>query len=1033
VLGLEKSPIIIKRKKRNRKKVNWLLPDHKEPYFEESRISYLKRISNSNFTSYTQFYANTLGLSRSLLRYTTVNYYLPHDVINQLAIYTKVNRQQLEKTGLERWLATLPNLCSLWRSRKNQYICLECLADKPAYYRREWSLGFVTTCFEHHRLLIDRCPNTNCKKPYRFWLADWKSPVSSCHYCKCSIEQQMIMDTRTKLRNDDPLVGCSRKLLETQEIRKWKDRKKLINLRDYFTGLHLLAMFVNRILSSNKRSQLPQSKMISKTTLKLYESHKGLLKRFQIAINYPEVNHVIMGIASHLLKEEEDQLSKIIALNSGYFNIITAKNCPEFLKKYRNPRTNRIPNRARIKIKNESKLKYAKETEKAIQKIKNRGYPITEKSVAEEIGITVITLRKYPIIRNKIEIGIENYVPEYEWPEKKKQTAILPDNADMIVKECIETLIFDIEPISYAKIEANTKIPSHYLSSNMSLRNLIASGINRQSDYWKTKITELCENIMNEEQDITYETVGVQLGINRKRVRRIEGFCEVVDSYKKIQSKNRIEMIRSAIENLKKQNEIIRYTRVAEKLNKPMKYITENSEYHDMVEKEQQVQREELLATMKEEIDRLVSKKGRISCKSIALRLNIPHDFVLENSEFNQVIQEGKSRLLKSWKESVEAACIELIEEGREVNYLATAIKLGINVNRIKRNSKLRKIIDNHRNERLWINERLIPVKSVINSLKRNNERITFAKVAKIMNRPSYYISKNDDFYQLVAKEQEKQKEEWIASVQKEVEKRKTERKRISSRTVASELNIPCHIVQRDKSLNEIIRYEREELQNLLEEDVRTACEQITSDNREVNFKEIAGIMSINPDRLKKNHNLRKIVNEYRSYKQRIDDGSQRDDCSNIKPSKTIRSAIEELKKKNEIISFVKVADLLSIPVREIAENRSNRIILEEEMTHQRNRYRLEVKKTVDQLVDERNSISYQKISSRMSISAKMIRTNKELRKIVIDGKERLNKIWRDDIISACNEISANDKVVNYKNVAIKLNIGVGSNFSNLG
>jgi hypothetical protein len=61
--------------------------------------------------------------------------------------------------------------------------CPGCLAERPAYFRLEWRLAFVTVCPRHRIPLLERCEN--CKSPCLFA----KTPegnLGRCHYCRAS-------------------------------------------------------------------------------------------------------------------------------------------------------------------------------------------------------------------------------------------------------------------------------------------------------------------------------------------------------------------------------------------------------------------------------------------------------------------------------------------------------------------------------------------------------------------------------------------------------------------------------------------------------------------------------------------------------------------------------------------------------------------------------------------------------------------------------------------------------------------------------
>lgn len=59
--------------------------------------------------------------------------------------------------------------------------CPRCLAERPAYFRLDWRLAFVTLCPRHRIPLLERCEY--CKSPCLFAKGDGNS-FGFCHYCR---------------------------------------------------------------------------------------------------------------------------------------------------------------------------------------------------------------------------------------------------------------------------------------------------------------------------------------------------------------------------------------------------------------------------------------------------------------------------------------------------------------------------------------------------------------------------------------------------------------------------------------------------------------------------------------------------------------------------------------------------------------------------------------------------------------------------------------------------------------------------------
>lgn len=59
--------------------------------------------------------------------------------------------------------------------------CPGCLVERPAYFRLDWRLAFITVCSRHRIPLLERCEY--CKSPCLFAKADVDDFLGSCHYC----------------------------------------------------------------------------------------------------------------------------------------------------------------------------------------------------------------------------------------------------------------------------------------------------------------------------------------------------------------------------------------------------------------------------------------------------------------------------------------------------------------------------------------------------------------------------------------------------------------------------------------------------------------------------------------------------------------------------------------------------------------------------------------------------------------------------------------------------------------------------------
>jgi hypothetical protein len=901
-------PLILGRKrKRIKRKQRWLLPDPNSrfPFPGESRLSFMKRVSDSNFTNFVRFYRNTLGLSRKQLR--NVNYHLPPEIIEKLSRYTGVSDHQLIETGFEKWVGVIPDLELFWRSKDQQWVCFECLREEPSYYRLEWSMGFVTACSKHQRLIINRCPNNNCSKPLQFWFLDWKDSLSTCYYCNQDINQlSSAVSSDTKLEPDDPFFESEQLITKALDIGYWNVFNEKIPLVDFFRGLRIIAMLVNRVLLSNQWSILPQSQKINKNVFKLLEQYKILLKRFKTTVTYPEVNHIVVGMAIHLLQGSIEQLSKITTVDQNYFNRITTRNSPNFLKPFMILQPKYTPKTTRKK--HDLELKYLKATEIALEKIKKNDYPITVKAVAKEIGVHKKTLKNYQKSCKMIEEAKKNYIPEREIPVKKKEK--LPPNIKQFVEKKVEPLILDFDPISFRRVTIITGIHRDLLVNDLSLRNIIVNAINRQLDYWKRQVEKVCNQLLSNGEEITNIIVAEKLGIYRKRISRNEMLCQIVDNFKERQAKSHVVQIMSAINTLKQQNEIITYSKVADILGAPMKYISEIREYRLLVDEEREKQRKELLTSVKIVVDKLVEERGRISCRAVALQLKISQFLVLEDNEFNKLVQDGKSRLQEILKKDIQSACNALINSGEEVNY-DTIAKLGIPVWRIKKNEELRKIVIAHKSIiqekelKYWKSEVDAACKELINS----GEPVDNKTVAAKLGIPDHKIKYNPELRKIVIAHksiiQEKQLKYWKSEVDAACKELANSGEPVNYQAVADKLGIGVHIIKTNPELKNIVNKDQNAACEYLKSEVDAACKELVNNGELVNYQAVANKLGISYYKIRDNPELKNIVNKDRNAV-----------CEYLKSEVDV--ACKELINSGETVNYQTVAVKLGIPYHRI-------------------------------------------------------------------------------------------------------------------
>ena len=152
------------------------LPVSLAPRPGESIESWLEHLADANGLTTAQL-LNATGRGRAGTRYLTL---APSpETITRLAALARVDAQHVSAATLAAFDGTALDLTGLDPSDRHSYrqvaargwppahgtqICPTCLAEHGAW-QAAWRLLIVTTCTQHHSLLVARCPS--CRRPFR--------------------------------------------------------------------------------------------------------------------------------------------------------------------------------------------------------------------------------------------------------------------------------------------------------------------------------------------------------------------------------------------------------------------------------------------------------------------------------------------------------------------------------------------------------------------------------------------------------------------------------------------------------------------------------------------------------------------------------------------------------------------------------------------------------------------------------------------------------------------------------------------------
>ncbi|MFQ5979939.1 MAG: TniQ family protein [Candidatus Heimdallarchaeota archaeon] len=623
------SPIFLERKATRSKEPHWLLPLPPVPLEDESRLSFLTRISHRNAAKFYYFFDETLNMTRDQFR--ELNFYLDPKICDKLSHHTGVSKSTLYNLGLDRWREVIPNLIVFWRRRYGKWFCPVCLIQEPQYYRLNWTLGFVAVCQHHKCLLLHRCPNCN-------WFVDpesvsWRKSLSTCNNCEqdlgCELEK---LPHNYQFSSNSPFLEAPQHILTAMKNGYWVGFDgEIVPLHDFFTGLYILARVVGRaFLLGEFESTLPHlTKYLVNSPEKGYYKKSKLSPVSRIVFRTPANVYNAIGTAITILKGDTYFLEEMVTNQQFFFNRITGGECPQFLRpfrKLRHPRREKVtreevlaaisylekereyvsplavarkidcaldtilkrPDLKKLIEKKKSKpiMKYLKHTEEILRQFQENGFPITKTAIAQELGITVDTLNKYPELLNLIAKTVKEYASKTYTEEKRPTKYFLGPSSETNkedVQNYLQSMSFTWENISFRSVSKKTGIYRQRLQEDLELRQIIETAIQQQHEYWESEVKKICRQIINKKLPVTFVAVAGLIGIDRKKLVRNTKLQPIVASFKEKQNMFLVNEVEKSIMLLTKRNERITVVNIARTLNIPVKRISENQKLRKII------------------------------------------------------------------------------------------------------------------------------------------------------------------------------------------------------------------------------------------------------------------------------------------------------------------------------------------------------------------------------------------------------------------------------------------------------------------
>ena len=230
--------------------------------------------------------------------------------------------------------------------------------------------------------------------------------------------------------------------------------------------------------------------------------------------------------------------------------------------------------------------KYLKKVKNILNKFQKKELPITKTSVAQEIGITVDTLNKYPEIIELIEETIKNYASKTFKDKKQPSKYFLgpsSENIRQIVENTAQSLINQRDKISFRLMSEKTGIYRQRLQEDQILRNIVENAITQQKNKWEEELVYICRQMINDRIIINYSTVAEKFGINRKKISRNKDVCSIVETYKELQFNTLIKDVKRCNELLIQSCERITFAKIARILNIHVKTISTNHRVRELI------------------------------------------------------------------------------------------------------------------------------------------------------------------------------------------------------------------------------------------------------------------------------------------------------------------------------------------------------------------------------------------------------------------------------------------------------------------
>jgi len=319
--------------------------------------SWVTRLANENALKVVSVLAE-IGFENQVQ--TDFDLHSSEEFLSNLALigFPQGDLHRLKRSMIKEWGERTGSLSQCMRrwvlSAGHRYpkvrFCPKCI-NCSAYYRKTWRLNWYAACHRHKVILRDRCHA--CLSPQVLYRASWRCGVGYCTSCSEPLANDFDV---TQFEDTGYWHSVAVALNRLRACTPQKDASR------WFRAIWMLTRWLEKLRCEGKT-----------VNLFLSEPLETMRRQFPEAVSFYQ--------ARILWDEEPFLLKQLISAYQFEFDRVTYHQCPMSLKPYRRSKDWRVPS--------------IQQLEEGISAIRKRGEDITYFKLAEVVGCSFETIRKY--------------------------------------------------------------------------------------------------------------------------------------------------------------------------------------------------------------------------------------------------------------------------------------------------------------------------------------------------------------------------------------------------------------------------------------------------------------------------------------------------------------------------------------------------------------------------------------------------------------------------------------------------------------